>query len=118
LRFEPISAIVAADNRRDGRGKTMAEDETRIAAAPSRSAQRSTTMRLVISGLIFLVTSLDFRFGQPGTPLHIAGLTAGILLAGTVLADYFWLRRRNGAGRETGQQREPLHTGGGGNPDQ
>lgn len=91
------------------------EEEKSIAAEPSRPAQRSTAMRLVISGLILLVTSLDFKFGQPGTPLHIAGLAAGILLAGTVLADHLWLGRRD-AERKHEHRQEPLRTSGG--PDQ
>jgi hypothetical protein len=31
-------------------------------------------MRLVIAGLVLFVTILDYRFGDPGTVLHVAGL--------------------------------------------
>jgi archaellum biogenesis protein FlaJ (TadC family) len=70
-----------------------ADQEKSIATEPNRALRRSTAMRLAISGLILLVTLIDFKFGQPGTPLHIASLAAGILLAGTVLADYLWFGR-------------------------
>src|SRR4051812_6404845 len=88
--------------------------ETSIALEPKGARGRSTIMRLVISGLILIVTTLDFNFGQPGTPLHIAGLAAGILLAGTVLVDYLWLDRLTGAEasqRKSGRH-QPLHTSG------
>ena len=46
-------------------------------------------MRLSLSFLILLVCALDFYYGRPGGSLHIAGLVAGILLAASVIYDWF-----------------------------
>lgn len=50
-------------------------------------------MRLFLASLIFLVTVLDFNFGSAAKALDIAALAAGILLAGSVVADFVWLDR-------------------------
>jgi len=47
-------------------------------------------MRLVIAGLVLFVTILDYRFGDPGTVLHVAGLVAGLLLLLSVIVDHFF----------------------------
>src|SRR6266404_6189966 len=54
--------------------------------------RRRSMVRLAGSVIILIITALDFRFGRPGTGLHIAGLTAGVLLALSVIVDR--LRRR------------------------
>jgi hypothetical protein len=48
-------------------------------------------MRLLVGALILLVTTLDFHFGRSPAGLQIAALTAGILLALTVVIDRLWL---------------------------
>jgi hypothetical protein len=45
-------------------------------------------MRLLVSALILLVTTLDFEFGRSAAGLQVAALAAGILLALTVVADH------------------------------
>jgi hypothetical protein len=91
-----------------------ADQERIIAAEPNGPARRSTVMRLVLSALILIVTTLDFNFGHPGSSLHIAGLVAGILLAGTVLVDYLWLDRlaEGDTPRRKSEPHQPLHTSG------
>jgi hypothetical protein len=51
-------------------------------------------MRLLVSGLILLITALDFSIGQqPGDGYQVASLCAGLLLALSVVADHLWLNR-------------------------
>jgi len=45
-------------------------------------------MRLLVSAMILLATTLDFEFGRSPAALQIAALAAGILLALTVVADH------------------------------
>lgn len=52
-------------------------------------------MRLIASAGILLITALEFQFGPPRPALQVAGLTAGCLLAGSVVADLL-LRGRHG----------------------
>lgn len=50
-------------------------------------------MRLLLSGLILLVTVLNMNFGSESPRLQIAGMSAGVLLALTVILDFLWLDR-------------------------
>jgi hypothetical protein len=50
-------------------------------------------MRLFLASLIFLATVLDMNFGAAANGLHAAALTAGLLLALSVVADFVWLDR-------------------------
>jgi hypothetical protein len=67
-------------------------------------------VRLTVSVIILIITALDVRFGRPATGLHIAGLTAGVLLALSVVIDR--LRRRSVAqdGEPDPQHDEHLHS--------
>jgi hypothetical protein len=66
-------------------------------------------MRLLVSGLILLVTALDMRFGRAGLALDIAGMVAGALVALTVIIDFVWLDRpaHGPFSRRTAEAREP-----------
>jgi hypothetical protein len=50
-------------------------------------------MRLLLAILIFVVTVLDLNFGSDVYVLDIAALSAGILLVGSVAADFAWPER-------------------------
>jgi hypothetical protein len=50
-------------------------------------------MRLFLAILIFVVTVLDLNFGSDVYGLDIAALSAGILLVGSVAADFAWPER-------------------------
>lgn len=48
-------------------------------------------MRLLVSGIILLVTTLDLYLGKSASGLHIAAIVAGVLLALSVIMDFLWL---------------------------
>jgi hypothetical protein len=50
-------------------------------------------MRLLVASVIFLITSLDINFGEGNPRLHIAAMSAAILLAASVAADFLWFER-------------------------
>ena len=50
-------------------------------------------MRLLVASVIFLITSLDMNFGQGEPKLHVAAMSAAILLALSVAADFLWFER-------------------------
>jgi hypothetical protein len=50
-------------------------------------------MRLFLASLIFLATVLDMNFGSASHALDVAALSAGLLLAGSVIIDFVWLDR-------------------------
>jgi hypothetical protein len=52
-------------------------------------------MRLFLASLIFLATVLDMNFGSAVNALDVAALSAGLLLAGSVVVDFVWLDRPN-----------------------
>jgi hypothetical protein len=47
-------------------------------------------MRLLVSGSILGIATLDFAFGRPGTTLHVLAVLAGVLVALTVVIDHYW----------------------------
>jgi len=58
-------------------------------------------MRLIASACILLITALEFQLGPPRPVLQVAGLTAGCLLAGSVVADRLLRARHGKAGAAT-----------------
>jgi hypothetical protein len=55
-------------------------------------------MRLLVSALILLASTLDFEFGDSSVGLQVAALAAGILLALTVVADHLLGARQRPSG--------------------
>ena len=64
-------------------------------------------IRLTVALLVVLVTALDLEFGRADPVLRIAALTAGALLAASVIIDRFLLRENGGEAHGASRPAEP-----------